>query len=118
METVKSKKDIMFSVVCPHLKRTVFLKTDIWQYKILRTHPEVTNCCQFIEQVLSGKISAIRVFKKKDNPKEFAFITECVRLQGRNKYLRIGVKLINGEAVVATAFGVHNIPLTYWEEIR
>lgn len=120
MEDIKIDENIIFSIFCPYLKRTVTLKEKTWRYHIIKEHPEVNNYLVLIKQVLSkDEIDILKYRKKKDNNK-IAIFKKCHHFLPYGNYLKIAFKLAgNKEAIVTTAESVYNLPsLNEMEEIK
>lgn len=110
MGFIKTKSDILLSVYCPYLNRSVNLKKDTWYHKIIEAHPEVSNCIKLIEQILSTNDKSILKYRRKKHPNEIAIFKEVPHLLPLNRYIKIGLKLLNDkEAIVTTVHGKYNL---------
>ena len=115
----KEEKDVIFSVFCPYLKRTITLKQSTWYTKIIKGHPEVDGKQNLVCEVLSKNDPEITIYKKKDDPEKIAVFKQCQHFLPYNRYLKIALRLINNDnAVVTTVHGVYNLPSTNAEKIK
>jgi hypothetical protein len=119
MEDIKEKENIKFSVFCPYLKREVILYKNTWHYKILHDHPEASNRIELITAILSKDEKDTLKYRKKIDSNRIAIFKECPHFLPYNRYIKIGLKIIDEKrAVVTTVHGQRNLPGTDMEEIK
>lgn len=105
------QKDIVFSVFCPYLKRSVILTKATWYGKIAPSHPEVENRLELIKEILSKDDKSILQYRAKGDPKRIALFKECPHLLPLNRYIKIAIRLISEEeGIVTTVHGKYDLP--------
>lgn len=116
---VREKKDTVFAVFSPFLKREVLLYKGVWYGKIVVAHQEVSNRLNLIEDVLKGDGSDIFKYRKRKDLNKICLIKECPHLLPYNRYIKIALDLIDDkQAVITTVHGKNNLPGSDMEEIK
>ena len=116
---IKTKKDQVFSLLCPYLGRTAVLYRETWIYKIIPEHPEVNNRLDLVKEIISKDTPEILKYRKRRDPHKIALFKKCPHLLPYNQYIKVALHLINqNEAVITTIHGQNNLPSNDMEAIK